>query len=127
MAEKSAEKSLDMNATDAAEFVGVMDKEEEIKAFIEGDERKTVLVAVEKRIAVLTTPPADKNPPDTKKDAPPVFAEQDTWVYHKDFEPKIAKKGEAIPEGWTLNAKSIVGKFWQIDALGKWSKIGGAS
>lgn len=32
----------------------------------------------------------------------PVFAE-DTWMFHKTHEPKLFKKGETIPDDWSLN------------------------
>ena len=43
------------------------------------------------------------------KVAVPVLAE-DSWYYHKDFEPKLFKKGSPVPgEGWgTINKYSWI-------------------
>lgn len=49
-------KSVDFNTKDAPEKIADMLTEEEILAFIEGDERKTVIDAANKKIAELRGP-----------------------------------------------------------------------
>ena len=53
-----------------------------------------------------------------------LIAERDHWRYHKDFEPKIFRKGDPIPPGWVNSPKGIIGKHWTADeTTGKWAKI----
>lgn len=49
------------------------------------------------------------------------IAEQDCWRYHPEIEPRKFRKGEVIPEGWTLDA--AVRRLWVCDAYGQWSKV----
>lgn len=61
-------KSTDYNTKDGPEFIVAMTTVEEILAFIEGDERKTVIDAANKRIAEIRGPKqGEQNDPITQK------------------------------------------------------------
>ena len=63
-------KSTDFNTKDGPEFISVMKDEAEILAFIEGDERKTVIDAANKKIAELRGPKqGEQTGPITQKTA----------------------------------------------------------
>lgn len=81
---------------------------------------------------VKTTPPVAPAAPAakveiTKVDATnietkpkgPVVSE-DSWLYHKDHEPKLFKKGEEVPEGW--GSKNSFGWYKDITNNFHWRK-----
>lgn len=63
----------------------------------------------EKKPEAPMTPVVEKKPevkapeapkePEVKNPSGPTV-DEDSWLYHKDFEPKLHKKGEAIESGW---------------------------
>jgi hypothetical protein len=78
-------KSLDVNVNDATIVISEMTTAEEIEAYIEGDSRKTVTDAADKRLDALTrpTPPAGQNPP----------AVEDPRVFEKPYSTIMIPKG----------------------------------
>jgi histone H3/H4 len=62
-------KSVDFNTKNAPEKITEMTTEEEILAFIEGDERKTVIDAANKKIAELRGPKQGEQTDPITKDA----------------------------------------------------------
>ena len=51
-------------------------------------------------------PKVEPKKEETKKvETPKNVAVENIWLYHKDFEPKMFKKGEVIPEGWEFENK----------------------
>ena len=98
------ENSKEVNAADAVEYIEAIESAEEVRAFVAEDEdRKTVLAAAEKRLAVLagtTEPPVTESPAPEPEKLP--TAKEDIWLYHEDDEPRLFKKGEEISEGWQV-------------------------
>lgn len=47
----------------------------------------------------------DNKPSEAKKVEPTKGLKVDSWMYHKDHEPKLFKKGEEAPEGWIAENK----------------------
>ena len=61
-------KSKDMNTTEAQAEIRAINNPDLLRAFIEGDERKTVIEAGEARLRMLTKQGSADNAPDTQKD-----------------------------------------------------------
>lgn len=121
------DKSTELNGADAAEYIDTLDTAEEVRAFIEGDTRKGVQSAAEKRIAAIYPKEQEikSDAPggtDVQSEAEKRIASHDTWMYSKEEAPKIFRAGEEIPAGWQESPKGIVPDIWKQEISGKWVK-----
>ena len=80
-------KSTDFNTKDAPEKIAEMTTEEEILAFIDGDERKTVTDAAQKKIAELRGPKQGEDGPITKKTSDFKAGVEGTKDVNRDSDP----------------------------------------
>ena len=121
-------KSTDRNTNDAVADISAMTGDEEILAYIHGDNRKTVVDrAYAKMQSIRRAKEEAEAPPEETageslelSDADVNRAAENIWLYHKDQEPRKFEKGEVIPEGWELHNKW---KWARNPKIGlKWAK-----
>jgi len=108
-----------INVVKAMEAIAEMQTAEEIINYVDGEERSTVLNLAEKRIKAIEK--AKETPPPAPPEVTATVAAQDCWRYHETETPRIFRKGDTIPAGWTIDA--AVRRLWTCDPNGVFSKV----